>query len=122
MENNLAEKRGVQLLMDIANVATESLKEFGVDDKKAREIGLEVADMIRQTYGGEQPYIPKGIALIIGKKYREFYSKFNGDNLAVLCKEHGFTLRHGYNIIARIRDEEFRSRQLGLFGGQDNNC
>jgi Mor family transcriptional regulator len=113
--DNLAEKRGVQILMDIAQVVTDSLVADGLDAGKAREIGLAAADLVRQSYGGEQLYVPKGLALIIGPRDREIYGKFNGANCFALSKEYGVTERQIYNIIARIRAEEFRSKQCSLF-------
>jgi len=111
-----AEKRGVQIFADIARLITESLLAAGLAAEKARQLGLQAADHVRKNFGGEQVYVPKGLALVVSERDREIWRKFNGGNQHQLAKEYHLTERQIYNIVARVREEEFRRRQMGLFG------
>ncbi|WP_027714917.1 Mor transcription activator family protein [Desulfuromonas sp. TF] len=111
-----SEKRGSQVLFDLARLVTEGQIEAGAEPEQARTIGLKAADQVRRTYGGEQVYIPKGLALALTERDYEIWRKFTGSNSFALAKEYGLTERQIYSILARVRDEEFRKRQMGLFG------
>lgn len=116
-----ADKRGVQALLEIAQVVTEELVAVEkMPEKRAGEIGLKVADALRRKYGGHPIYVPKGIALIVGERDREIYRKFDGANVFALSREYDLTERQIYSIIARVRDDDFRRRQMGLFNEGDD--
>ncbi len=110
------EKRGTQMLYSVAELVTEALRENQVEPDQARQVGLAAADLVRQHYGGEQIYVPKGLALIITERDREIYRKFLGGNHFALAKEYGLTVRQIYSIVARVKEEEFLARQGDLFG------
>lgn len=107
------EKRGTQLLFSIAELVADALTD--VDPEQARQVGLAAADAVRRHFGGEQVYIPKGLALAISERDREIWRKFNGRNHLELAKEYGLTARQIYSIIARVKEEEFQKRQGKLF-------
>ena len=109
-----AEKRGVQALLDVAQVVTDALVADGLEAGRARELGLLAAEKLRDVYGGDQVYIPRGLALLLSKRDLEIYQKFNGSNHFALAKEHGLTERQVYNIIERVRREMFARQQPGL--------
>ena len=113
MEEHAA-KRGVQALLDVAQVVTEALVADGVEAGRARELGLIAAEKLRDVYGGDQVYIPRGLALLLSKRDLEIYQAFNGSNHFALAKEHSLTERQVYNIIERVRREMFARQQPGL--------
>lgn len=110
-----ADKRGVQALLDIATTVSEALVKFGTAAARAEDIGLLTAAALRDTYGGEQLYIPKALGLAISDRDREIYSKYDGNNTFALSKEYGLTERQIYICIGRIREEETVKRQMRLF-------
>ena len=109
-----AEKRGVQMLLDIANVLTDALTEEKVDPEKARQLGLLAAEKLRDTYGGAQLYIARGTALTLCRRDLEMYEKFNGINYADLARQFDLSERRVRQVINRVLKEEFRKRQPGL--------
>lgn len=115
MSDNLAEKRGTQFFFDLVRLTTEALVATGIDAEQARKAALQVAEQARETYGGEQLYIPKGLALVVSERDREIWRKYNGSNHFALAKEYNLTVRQIYSIIERVRAEEFHRRQLGLW-------
>ena len=108
------EKRGVQTLLDLAQVVTDALVEFGLEPERARQGGVLAAEKLRDVYGGDAVYIPRGLALMLSRRDLEIYAEFTGSNHFALAKKHSLTERQVYNIIERVRREDFTKRQLGF--------
>jgi Mor family transcriptional regulator len=115
MMDQPTDRRGLQILYDIADTLATGLASSGVAKNQARELARQAADMVRHTYGGEQLYIPKGHALTLCERDREIWRKFNGSNTLILAKDYDLTARQIYSIVARVREEEFHQRQGKLF-------
>ena len=107
-------RRGVQTLLDLAQVVTDALVEAGVEAERSREIGLLAAERLRATYGGDQMYIPSGLALALARRDLQMYAEFDGTNQGPLAKKYDLTVRQVYNVIERVRAEERARQQLGL--------
>jgi Mor family transcriptional regulator len=116
-----AEARGVQMLLDVANVLGEALVEEGVEQEKARQLGLLAAERLRDVYGGAALYISKTTALILCKRDLEIYDKFNGFNHPELARQFGLTERRIRQVISRVRKERMRRDQPGLPFDQDGD-
>lgn len=108
---DFSEKRGVQMLLDIAQVLTDALIDEKVEPEKARQLGLLAAEKLRDTYGGAQLYIARGTALTLCRRDLEMYEKFNGINYEALAKEFDLSERRVRQVIKRVLREEFRKRQ-----------
>lgn len=109
------EPRGLQVLLTIADANTTALIEAGIEAEQARKVGLQVADQVRNLHGGEQIYIPKGVALVLRERDWQIWEESTGRNHLVLAKKYDLTDRQIYNIIARCRIEHDRKHQLPLF-------
>lgn len=109
------EPRGAQFFYDLARLVAEALAAAGLSSEQARQIGLQAAEKVRDAYGGQPIYVPKGLHLLVSERDREIYRRFNGRNHHSLAKEHGLTVRQIYSIVARVREDEFQRRQMGLF-------
>lgn len=110
------ETRGTQFFYDLARLVSEALEPSGIAPEQARQIGLQAAEHVRQAYGGQPIYVPKGLYLVVSERDREIWRKFDGNNYHQLAREYDLTLRQIYSIIARVREEDFQRRQMGLFG------
>lgn len=108
-----------ELLEDLVAKGTELLAGMGLEDDKAKSAAFAFVELIRKEWAGQNLYIPKGQAYELSKRDEELYRRFNGTNLYRLCKEHGITIQRGYQIIAAIREREFKRRQLGLPGVEE---
>jgi Mor family transcriptional regulator len=103
-----------EILTDLAEHAAELLhEECGIPQPDAERVARKLADRIGETWAGCQPYIGKGA--VLDKRDLEIVSRFNGANHACLAREYELTERQIYNIIARVRSEEIRRRQVPLF-------
>ncbi len=110
------ETRGRQALLEIARVVTDTLTEAKIPAEQARELGLAAAEAVRSNYGGEQIYVPKGLALVLSSRDRQIWREFTGRNTLTLAKKYDLTERQVYSILSRVREEEFVARQRPLFG------
>ncbi|PLY02751.1 MAG: transcriptional regulator [Desulfuromonas sp.] len=115
MDNLNEETRGVSLLLTIADAGQEALVEAGIAPEIARAAALKAADRVRERHGGEQLYIPKGVAIALSERDWEIWREYNGSNSFVLAKKHKLTERQIYNVISRCRAEHDRRNQMPLF-------
>jgi Mor family transcriptional regulator len=106
--------RGTQFFYDLARLVGEALEAAAVAPEQARLIGLQAAEHVRQTYGGEPIYVPKGLYLMVSERDRAIYRAFDGGNHHRLAKEHSLTVRQIYSIVARVREEDFQRRQMSF--------
>jgi len=115
MSDKIDEKRGVQVLRAIADSVRDTLTRQGLPAELAERSGLDAAEGVRETFGGEQVYISTGYALAISQRDREIYRLFNGNNHRQLSKKFQVTERAIYHIIARVRQAEMDERQDTLW-------
>lgn len=115
MDQTATEPRGTQFFYDLARLVAEALSAEGLGPDRARKIGLQTAEKVRDAYGGQPLYVPKGLCMLVSERDQEIYRRFNGRNHHRLAKEHGLTVRQIYSIVAKVREEEFQRRQMGLF-------
>lgn len=108
-------ERSASLLMDmIIHMENELIKQ-GIAKDKASSIAKEICDQLRQTFGGEQFYFPKGRELDAVLKHHAIYQKFNGTNHVELAKQFDMTVPAIYRIVKSVHKEETDKRQPQLF-------
>lgn len=86
----------------------------GIPKLKAAEIAKFTCDQLRQTFGGEQFYFPKGRELEVILKHHELYKEFSGTNHVALAKKYDMTVPHVYRIVKNVHKEEVDKRQPQL--------
>ncbi len=110
--DSLTEKKYPEVVADLATKFTEMFDQRGIDD--AKTLGWDAAILVNTELAGQQTYFPR--RHLVSQRDRKIYQEFTGENHAILAKKHNMTERQIYNIIARIRQEEFEKNQMGLFG------
>lgn len=103
-----------ELLSDVADHLTNVLAALGIDREVAAEAGREVAEFLREHWGGQNVYLPKGTLFDLSERDVEIWEKWNGRNVLELCREYGITRQRLYQIIAAVRDREVAKRQMPL--------
>lgn len=101
-----------EVVADLAAKFAELFKQHGIDD--AMKLGWDAAILVNTELAGQQAYFPR--RHLVSQRDRQIYREFNGDNHSQLAKKYNMTDRQIYNIVARIRREDFERNQLGLFG------
>lgn len=104
-----------ELLQDLADQIGLKLVELGVNPEKAAEIGFASAEHVREHWGGQLLYLPKGMQYEFSRRDIEIFDKFNGRNHASLAREYNVSIMRIYQIVKAIRAELIKKRQSSLF-------
>lgn len=105
-----------ELLEDLIAKGIELLSGMGMEKEQAKKTAFAFVELIRKEWAGQNLYVPKGQAYELSLRDVELYQRFDGANLFRLCKEYGITIQRGYQIIAAVREREFKRRQSCLPG------
>lgn len=104
-----------EVLRDVADHATMLLSRRGLSADAARELGRELAEFLREHWGGQRIYIPMGVEWELSERDRKIFSEFNGRNQLELCRKYGLSEERLRQIIRAVRAEHYRRKQRGLF-------
>ncbi|WP_065204284.1 Mor transcription activator family protein [Shewanella woodyi] len=108
-------ERSATFLVDMIIHLETKLTELGLEPEKAMKVSQDTVDELRQTYGGEQFYFPRGWSLDVTLSHHKIYAKFRGHNHVQLSKEFNVSVTHIYRVVKAIQDAEAARRQPGLF-------
>lgn len=111
----MAEANYPELLQDLADQVGLKLVELGVDPEKAAEIGFASAEHIREHWGGQPIYLPKGAQYEFSMRDMQVFERFNGHNHAALAREYNLSVMRIYQIVKAVRAELTKKRQGALF-------
>ena len=104
-----------EILSDLCDQVALKLVEQGIAPDKAADAGLAVAEHIREHWGGQPIYLPKGAQYEFSRRDLELFERFNGSNHAALARDYGLTVVRIYQIVKAVRAELVRKRQGALF-------
>jgi len=104
-----------EVLTDLADQIALKLAESGIKPDKAADIGFAAAEHIREHWGGQPIYLPKGVQYDFSKRDLEIFDRFNGHNHVALAKEYNLTVMRIYQITKAVRAELMKKRQGALF-------
>lgn len=108
-------ERSAAFLVDMLIHIETMLIEFGIEKVQAGEMAQSTVDQLRQTYGGEQFYFPRGDSLDVTLSHHKIYAKFRGHNHVQLSKEFDVSVTHIYRVVKAMQNAEAARRQPGLF-------
>jgi len=109
------EKLRHELLTDLAEKASQLLRDFGIEADTSDQIGYALADHLAEHWGGQLISIPKNYAFKLIKRDLEIWERFNGRNHAALAVEYGISVRGIYKVIQRVKRQQTALSQPGLF-------
>jgi Mor family transcriptional regulator len=101
-----------ELVTAVIDHAESTLKQAGIDAKKASQIAVMVADNLVDLFGGQNITFPTEHGRKIAEKEALIYSQFNGSNSGALAKAHGMTDRGIRKLLARVRSRN--AKQSGV--------
>lgn len=82
---------------------------------QAAAVAFDLTEAIRQQFGGELLYIPKGDACARYQRNAQILRQFNGRNHADLARRHGLSVTKIYEVLAAGR----AANQAQLFEAKD---
>ena len=98
MSDKEAAQRADGMLLTILEIVTEGVKGV-LDEKKAFDLGIDVVDNIRHTFGGELVYVCKGRTLDSIIKSNQIWNDFRGDNHQELSKKYNCSVQWIYEVV-----------------------
>lgn len=110
---SLPERSAGFLMATMLHLETELIS-CGIDKVEAEKISHSTVDHLRNNYGGEHIYFPKGKELEAILKHHEIFKRWNGHNQVELAKEFDMTVPSIYRILKKVHKEEVDKRQNTL--------
>lgn len=108
--------RGPELLVDLIDKTAEVLQQqAGLAPETARVCAEAVACRMRQEWGGQQVYFPKGTAVDISSRDLDLYAEFNGHNHEQLARKYRMSIQWVYQRIKAVQAAEIARRQADMF-------
>lgn len=89
--------------------------------ERLAEIVVGQVDRVAQAVGGAGFYLPKGIGARMGRRDREIYAAWRGNNKRQLAREYGVCEMRIDQIVKKGRAEDFARRQGRLFLDGDDS-
>ncbi len=106
-------KKYPEVLAEVAVKVTEMMIDRGEEERAALDFGLEVAEMIRSHWGGEQIYISRGSSFSVSARNQALIDEFNGTNHHELAIKYNIVPRHVYGILAADRANKAQAGKIG---------
>lgn len=104
-----------ELLAEVAERVSSLLTAEGIKEKEAAEIGAKVAEFLREHWGGQIIYVPKGTHFDLSARDLKIWERWNGRNARELCREFDISIQRFRQIIAAVQRKEADKRQKKLF-------
>lgn len=111
-----------ELLRDLAGIVKHELLQCGLDieAEQAEAVSLNVAETVREHFGGQVIYVPKGAAFKTKQRWEQMWTEFTGHNHADLARRYGMGVHGVYRVLAIMRAEHRRRAQPDLFQTPSN--
>lgn len=104
-----------ELLADLAERAAGILRAEGLAPDRAQAVGFQVAEAVRQHWGGQLIYVPVGAHYETGQRDLEMWRDFNGCNHEALVRQYNVTIVHVYRVVKKMRRLQRARDQRDLF-------
>lgn len=116
-ETDIFDEKAPEILADLAkHIETQLAAKVKLNAELAKQIGIEVASHIAQSWGGEVIYIPRNLILLLSERDRKIFNEFNGTNHRELARKYNVSMQWIYQIVKRVTKEEIARRQFDMFG------
>ncbi|RQO63143.1 hypothetical protein DBR47_00795 [Paucibacter sp. KBW04] len=103
------------LLRELAEVVEGELKNIGIELNYASAVAETVAEHVRERFGGQPNYWPKGNTLRQRQRRAAMWADFTGNNHVELATKYGVCVQQVYRMLATARAESTARTQRGLF-------
>lgn len=103
-----------EILADVVDDLTTRLADH-VEPQSARKIAFEHAEYLRKHWGGQDLYIPKGVAWDLSERDRQMVKEFNGHNHDQLARKYNLTTVRVYQILKVAQREWLGKNQTDIF-------
>jgi Mor family transcriptional regulator len=106
------------VLRELAELVQDELIKVDVPAARAAAIAETMAEHVRERYGGQPVYWPKGHTMRARQRRAAMWRDFTGDNYRELSERYGMCLQQAYKAITMAKKEFLDKTQGDLFKGQ----
>ena len=104
--------KGPELLAHLGAVLANQLGKEGLPEDRASAISLNVMDVMKVEFGGQNVYFPMGFHVNSEEKAEEIFEKFMaGTSIPDLVREYGHSLQWVYKLISQVRAKRRAERE-----------
>jgi len=93
------------LLEDVATHMKAVLERHSISGAIATSAAAEVAELVRDHWGGQSIYVPFGLALKTRHRDLKIYADFTGENYKELARKHGVSEMRIRQIVSAVRKQ-----------------
>lgn len=113
---DLFAEQSPEILTYLAGIVADVAKKgLAISDEDARQMGVEVAILVAQEWGGANIYVPSNLKVNIATRDMKLFREFNGHNQNELARKYKISVVWVYKIIKRARQELQDKQQKRLF-------
>jgi Mor family transcriptional regulator len=106
--------KGPELLAHFGYVLADQLCKEGLPEHRASAVSLNVMDVIKVEFGGQNVYFPMGISGKTEEKSEEVFDKFMaGTTVTDLDHEYGHSMQWIYRLLSIVRARRRAEREAG---------
>jgi Mor family transcriptional regulator len=106
------------ILLEMGELVQTELTKAEVPELLAAALAETLVEHMRERYGGQNIYLPKGQVARTVRRRAAMWAEFTGDNYRDLARKYGMSLQYCYQQIRFARAEHLARTQGDLFKGQ----
>jgi len=106
------------VLRELAELVEGELIKVDVPPERAAAIAETAAEHVRERFGGQPVYWPKGHTMRAKRRRAAMWAAFTGDNYREIAERFGMCVQQAYKAIAIAKSEHIGKTQGELFKGQ----
>ena len=103
------DERYPELLRDLVDAVARSLAGAGIEPGRARAAAETAAELVRELYGGQLVYVPKGHSMHTRRRWQALWEAFTGDNQMELARQYGMSYQQVYRVL-KVMQTQHRKR------------
>ena len=93
-----------ELLLDLGEFLASRLERLGLTPEAAADEAFRLTEEVREYWGGQQPYIPKGLEFELSQKYQRIYERWKREGFtAQLSRDEDLCMRRIRQIVNLVR-------------------
>jgi Mor family transcriptional regulator len=106
--------KGLELLAYLGYVLANQLRKEGLPEHRASAVSLNVMDVMKVEFGGQNVYFPMGVYVKAEAKSEEVFDKFMaGAAVKDLVHEYGHSEQWIYKLLSIVRARRRAEREAG---------
>jgi Mor family transcriptional regulator len=103
------------VLVDLVTIVEQALVSRGIDRDSAHKASFDAAEQLRDRWGGQMLYFPKGSRFDMSQRDMAIWNAFSGHNHNELASKYDVCVDRVYKIVKYMRAMQSHLRQADIF-------